>query len=562
MTACRPLPIDADMVTKAVPPSVPFGHRKSFRQSVLFVSLATMALAFVVIVAIAAIYNSEKGVRELKRQVDLATNIDVLSLSAILGRNDIPAAGKRLANLAPDPDFRSAMVVDHDGGVIISFPQQPKEISAAQVAAQFGGRDRGQASDILSGGELIVYRTLLGKAIDHPLLGFFTATYSLDRVNQRAFFELLGSIAGAIILLGLIGIVLHVSLGRITSPLEQLVQSVLKIAHGDLDSQVPSLDRDDEIGELGRAIQFFKEKLAERSTLQSEKELFQSHIDVRRRQLEALISKFRLAVTDTLEVVRVEGGDMTRAATELAGIATQSNRQAHEAASAITQSSSNIRTVARASEELSVSITEIERQVARTRRVVADAASTSATTRTAADGLAAKAAEIGAIIALIQTIAEQTNMLALNATIEAVKAGEAGRGFAVVAQEVKTLAAQTTRAAQHIGDHALAIQSVTDTVIDAIASIAATMDDAQHSTEMIAVAVEQQSSATSEISETVIETAAGTELAANNVGHMAESAELTDAGAKKVHHAAANVATQAKRLSEVVDGFLRNVAAI
>ncbi len=43
---------------------------------------------------------------------------------------------------------------------------------------------------------------------------------------------------------------------------------------------------------------------------------------------------------------------------------------------------------------------------------------------------------------------------------------------------------------------------------------------------------------------------------------MAESAELTDASAKKVHHAAANVATQAKRLSEVVDGFLRNVAAI
>ncbi len=254
-------------------------------------------------------------------------------------------------------------------------------------------------------------------------------------------------------------------------------------------SQVPSLAREDEIGELGRAIQFFKEKLAERSALQSEKELFQAHIDVRRRQLEALLDKFRLAVADTLKVVRVEGDDMTMAATELAGIATESNRQAHEAASAITQSSSNIRTVARASEELSASITEIERQVARTRRVVADAASTSAETRAAADGLAAKAEEIGAIIALIQAIAEQTNMLALNATIEAVKAGEAGRGFAVVAQEVKTLAAQTTRAAQHIGDHALAIQSVTDTVIDAIASIAATMEDAQRSTEIIAVAV-------------------------------------------------------------------------
>ncbi|MGA3302797.1 MAG: methyl-accepting chemotaxis protein [Methylovirgula sp.] len=563
MTACRPLPIDAaDMVTKAVLPSARFGHRKSFRSSVLRVSLATMAFALVVIVAIAAAYNNEKAVRELKRQVDLSTNIDVQSLSAIFGRNDVPAAAKRLANLALDPDFRSAMVIDHDGGVIISFPQQPEEISPAQIAAHFGSRDRGQAWDILSDGKLIVYRTLLGKAVNHPLLGFFTATYSLDRVNQRAFFEFLGSALGAIILLGLIGIILHVSLGRITSPLEQLAQTVLRIAQGDLNHEVPSLAREDEIGELGRAIQFFKEKLAERSALQAEKELFQAHIDVRRRQLEALLDKFRLAVADTLKVVRVEGDDMSMAATELAGIATESNRQAHEAASAITQSSGNIRTVARASEELSASITEIERQVARTRRVVADAASTTAETRTAADGLAAKAEEIGAIIALIQAIAEQTNMLALNATIEAVKAGEAGRGFAVVAQEVKTLAAQTTRAAQDIGDHALAIQSVTDTVIDAIASIAATMEEAQRSTEIIAVAVQQQSNATSEISETVIETAAGTELAANNVGLMAESAALTDASAKKVHHAAANVATQARRLSEVVDGFLRNVAAI
>ena len=59
---------------------------------------------------------------------------------------------------------------------------------------------------------------------------------------------------------------------------------------------------------------------------------------------------------------------------------------------------------------------------------------------------------IGDVIKLINTIAGQTNLLALNATIEAARAGESGRGFAVVAQEVKMLAAQTTKATGDIGE--------------------------------------------------------------------------------------------------------------
>jgi len=114
--------------------------------------------------------------------------------------------------------------------------------------------------------------------------------------------------------------------------------------------------------------------------------------------------------------------------------------------------------------------------------------------------LSEAANRIGSVMELIQEIAEQTNLLALNATIEAARAGEAGKGFAVVASEVKDLANQTAKATGEISDHVNRVQEETKTAAEAMTGIANKIGEINQVTSAVSAAVEEQSSATQEVS--------------------------------------------------------------
>src|SRR6266851_4925558 len=79
--------------------------------------------------------------------------------------------------------------------------------------------------------------------------------------------------------------------------------------------------------------------------------------------------------------------------------------------------------------------------------------------------LGRRAQEIGEILGLINTFAEQTNMLALNAAIEAARAGEVGKGFAIVAGEVRHLAERSVQSSESIGQIIVSVRDETNATI-------------------------------------------------------------------------------------------------
>ena len=189
--------------------------------------------------------------------------------------------------------------------------------------------------------------------------------------------------------------------------------------------------------------------------------------------------------------------------------------------------------MASATEELTSSISEIGRQVAQSTEIAARAVENARRTGDTARSLAEGAQKIGDVVTLIQSIAAQTNLLALNATIEAARAGEAGRGFAVVASEVKSLAGQTAKATTEISEQIAAIQAASDETVTAIRNVANVIAEIDQIGIAIASAIEQQGSATKEISRSVQEAARGTQEVNSNISGVQKAADDTGSAASR-----------------------------
>ena len=320
----------------------------------------------------------------------------------------------------------------------------------------------------------------------------------------------------------------------LSRPIANLKTAMERLAAADLQVTVPETGRGDEIGQMARAVQVFKNNGIEVEKLRAHQAKTEERTTKQRKQdMELLATAFEDTVGEIIQNV----------------------------SSAADTASSNVKSVAISAEEMASTVHEISLRVSESAKIAGGAATQAEHMNESVTKLSNAAKRIGDVIDVISTIAAQTNLLALNAAIEAARAGVAGRGFAVVAAEVKALAEQTTKATEEVSQQISSIQRATEESVSSIREITRTINRVSEISSTVAAAVEEQGAATRLIAVNVQQASEGTSTVASNISDVERGSNETGTASTEVLAAARSLSAQSQRLKSEVGTFLMTVRA-
>ncbi|NVJ97692.1 MAG: hypothetical protein HWE25_06040 [Alphaproteobacteria bacterium] len=314
------------------------------------------------------------------------------------------------------------------------------------------------------------------------------------------------------------------NLANVVMPVSQIANVTEQLSEVEDTSgiDVPYTDKNNEIGQIAKALVVFKEtserrreediaraeedrqRVAEEREREIEgqrlrEQMEQEVAETQKRAREQMAQQFEEHVSGVVANVLEKAEMLKQSAQMVGGSARDTAQKSRECTQKSESAGHSVQTVASGAEEMTASIGEINSRVTEASSSTRDANKAASNAVEQVDALDGLAQRVGEVVKLINDIAEQTNLLALNATIEAARAGDAGKGFAVVASEVKSLANQTGKATQEIENQIEEMQAATRTTIEAVRNVTDRISNIDHIANEIAAAVHQQSAATSEI---------------------------------------------------------------
>ncbi len=527
--------------------------------------------------------DSISHIRDMKNVADLyAVNIIDAANKARAGIFTMPEANKAMRDSTAEIDkiwkpYRAGAHTARERALIEAVEKKMAvtEKVLAKLLDITGKSERSAMTDAIiaeSYAAIDEVTDLVGKLVD---LLFEEAKDKRDGALKAGAFAQLVLIGVSLLAIGLCGLAIGYVVYGVIHPLRRSILTMEALAASTVGAsaqgenrtaQLASIEiegtkRPDEIGAMARTLETFKTSGIERQRLRLEAETDQRARQTRAEKIETIIGEFESASMSIISSVAAASSELEASAKLMTEVAGTTSTQSNMVAAAAHQTSETIQALAATGRELAESIDEIGRQAEQSSGLAAAAAAKAKST----DGIVLRLNEagnaIGEVVDLIRSIASQTNLLALNATIEAARAGDSGKGFAVVAAEVKELASQTSRATDVIAQHVEAIQSASAESIDAVAEITRMIEDINQVASSIAVAVTEQSAATTGISDNVQQVAQGTAHTSESIAVVSEAATSTGSAAGQVLDASEELAQQSTMMREKVSTFLHAVRA-
>ncbi|MHC6528316.1 methyl-accepting chemotaxis protein [Vibrio proteolyticus] len=223
-----------------------------------------------------------------------------------------------------------------------------------------------------------------------------------------------------------------------------LSESIKQMASKDLSVPIEMACKD-EYGDVARELETTRRQLQEMIKLQIQSS----------QELASLTEVMTLSMSETKESAQEEFNEIDQLATAMSEMSStvQTVAEHAQSASSLTESASTQAASGQQFVRGTVSkISELSQDISASAQAV--------------NQVEESVVSIGSVVGTIQGISEQTNLLALNAAIEAARAGEAGRGFAVVADEVRNLAQRTQQATVEIQDMISQLQDSASSAVD------------------------------------------------------------------------------------------------
>ncbi|WP_071394413.1 methyl-accepting chemotaxis protein [Bacillus tuaregi] len=321
---------------------------------------------------------------------------------------------------------------------------------------------------------------------------------------------------------------------RRTKPITSLIEYAKCIADGDLSVENVNTKNNDEIGELGNALNFMAKNLREliQQVSSSAERVATSSVDLHQIAKQTnhateqiSISMSEIAYSVDKQVQSVE--ETAQTVSEISAGVNVISDNAHSVTMTAKKTSEK-------AEEGGLAIKTAVNQMNSIQETVNGLAE-------AVKGLGVRSEEIGQIVEVITGIAAQTNLLALNAAIEAARAGEHGRGFAVVAGEVRKLAEQSAMSAKQISILISTIQDDTskavlsmEVVSKEVASGIEVVHTAGGSFEIIEESIFEVTEQIQAVSAAVHQMVAGTEQMVQSMRFITDAAENAASGTQQV----------------------------